>query len=74
MDFGTVDVGFESIETPKIYTKVNNTVNNGDLFINKTRIEGNHKGHMVWDEDEQPTKIYKESPPETSKKLPRTGF
>lgn len=70
-DFGTVDVGFESEVSPCIYTIVNGNVENDDAFINKTTIEGNNKGIIVWDEDEYMTKVYKEEV--ISKKLPRTG-
>lgn len=70
-DFGTVDVGFESVIDPYIYTTVNNEVKNDDSFTNKTRVEGNNKGFLVWDEDEHMTKVYVEEI--RMKKLPRTG-
>lgn len=70
-DFGTVDVGFESVINPYIYTTVNNEVKNDDSFTNKTRLEGNNKGFFVWDEDEHKTKVYVEET--RMKKLPRTG-
>ncbi|MBO5004941.1 MAG: hypothetical protein J6D03_06855 [Clostridia bacterium] len=70
-DFGTVDIGFESVIDPCIFTTVNADVENDDSFINKTRLEGYNKGFMVWDEDEHKTKVYKEEV--RIKKLPRTG-
>ena len=37
-DFGTVDVGFESVVDPYIFVKVKNEVKNDDIFTNKTTI------------------------------------
>lgn len=70
-DFGTVDVGFESVIDPYIFVKVNSDVQNDDAFTNKTRIEGYNKTYMVWDEDEHTTKIYEK---EIKIKLPKTGM
>ena len=70
-DFGTVDVGFESIINPYIFVRVNSNVNNDDVFTNKTRIEGYNKTYLVWDEDNHTTKVYKKEI--EVKKLPRTG-
>lgn len=72
VDFGTVDVGFESVINPYIFVRVKDTVKNDDVFTNKTRIEGYNKTYMVWDEDEHTTEIYKKRI--KVKKLPRTGF
>lgn len=71
VDFGTVDVGFESVINPYIFTRVNSNVKNDDTFTNKTRIEGYNKTYMVWDEDEHTTKVYEKQI--NIKKLPRTG-
>ena len=71
-DFGTVDVGFESVIDPYIFTRVNSYVQNDDVFTNKTRIEGYNKTYMVWDEDEHTTKVYEKEI--NVKKLPRTGM
>ncbi len=71
-EFGTVDVGFESVENPYIFTTVNSTVKDGDIFINKTKIKADNKGVIVWDEDEHSTVVYEKK--EETKKLPRTGF
>ncbi len=71
-DFGTVDVGFESVMDPYIFTTVNSTVKNDDTFTNKTRIEGYNDTFLVWDEDDHTTKVYAKSL--KVKKLPRTGF
>lgn len=70
-DFGTVDVGFESVIKPYIFVRVKSDVQNDDVFMNATRIAGNHKGYFVWDEDEHTTKVYKKRI--EIKKLPRTG-
>lgn len=71
IDFGTVDVGFESVSNPYIFVKVNSIVENEDTFTNKTRLEGQHSNYLVWDEDNHTTKIYEKEV--TIKKLPRTG-
>lgn len=71
-DFGTVNIGFESVIDPYIFTTVNDTVQNDDTFTNKTRIEGYNDTYLVWDEDEHTTKVYEKKL--EVKKLPRTGF
>ena len=71
-DFGTVDAGFESVINPYIFVRVNSNVKNDDTFTNKTRIEGNNKTYMVWDEDEHTTKVYEKEI--KVKKLPKTGL
>ena len=72
VDFGTVDVGFESVVNPYIFVTVNSNVENDDTFTNKTRIEGYNDEYMVWNEDDHTTKVYEKEV--TVKKLPRTGF
>lgn len=71
-DFGTVDVGFESVINPYIFVRVNSNVQNDDIFTNKTRIEGYNKTYMVWNEDDHTTKVYEKEV--KVKKLPRTGM
>jgi uncharacterized repeat protein (TIGR01451 family) len=71
-DFGTVDVGFESVINPYIFVRVNSDVQNDEIFKNETRIEGYNKTYMVWDEDEHTTKLYEKEI--EVKKLPRTGI
>ena len=71
-DFGVVDVGFESVINPYIFVRVNSSVENDDVFTNKTRIEGYNKTYMVWDEDAHTTKVYEKEI--EVKKLPRTGM
>lgn len=71
-DFGTVDVGFESVINPYIFVRVNSNVQNDDIFTNKTRIGGYNKTYMVWDEDDHTTKVYEKEI--EVKKLPRTGM
>lgn len=71
-DFGTVDIGFESVIDPYIFTTVNSKVKNDDTFTNKTRIEGYNDTYLVWDEDEHTTKVYEKKL--EVRKLPRTGF
>ncbi|HBC84268.1 MAG TPA: hypothetical protein DCZ30_02130 [Clostridiales bacterium] len=71
-DFGTVDVGFESVVNPYIFVITNEGLEDNTTFTNKTRVEGDHEAYLVWDEDNHTTKIYKKEI--KVKKLPRTGF
>lgn len=71
-DFGTVDVGFESVIDPYIFVTTNEGLEDNTTFTNKTRIEGSHEAYLVWDEDNHTTKIYKKEI--KVKRLPRTGF
>lgn len=71
-DFGTVNVGFTSLEAPQLFVKVKEMVKNDDVFTNQTKIEGYNKSYLVWDEDSHPTKIYEKKI--QIKKLPRTGY
>lgn len=69
VDFGTVNTDFKSVINPYIFTTVKSNVKKDDTFTNKTRIEGENKTYIVWDEAEYTTKVYKKEI-----KLPRTGF
>lgn len=69
-EFGTVDIGFTSIENPQLFVKVKSTVKNEDTFTNETKVDGYHKTYYVWDEDNHTTKIYEKK---LEIKLPRTG-
>lgn len=46
----------KNVINPYIFVRVNSDVQNDDIFMNKTRIEGKHKGYFVWDEDDHTTK------------------
>ena len=70
VDFGTVGVGFESVEKPQLFVNVKSIVKNDDVFTNRTRIEGYNKTYLVWDEDDHTTKVYEKK---IEVKLPRTG-
>lgn len=69
-EFGTVDIGFTSIESPQLLVKTKSTVKNDDTFTNKTKVDGYHKTYYVWDEDSHTTKVYEKK---LEVKLPRTG-
>lgn len=69
-EFGTVDIGFTSIESPQLFVKTKSTVKNDDTFTNKTKVDGYHKTYYVWDEDSHTTKVYEKK---LEVKLPRTG-
>lgn len=71
VEFGTVDIGFEDVIKPYIFTTVNSSVEAEDTFTNKTIIKGENSGIVVWDEDNHTTKVYEKDI--TIKKLPRTG-
>lgn len=70
VDFGTVGIGFESVEKPQLFVNVKSIVKNDDVFTNRTRIEGYNKTYLVWDEDDHTTKVYEKK---IEVKLPRTG-
>lgn len=70
VDFGTVDVGLESVEKPQLFVNVKSIVKNDDIFTNRTKIEGYNKTYLVWDEDDHTTKVYEKK---IEVKLPRTG-
>lgn len=69
-EFGKVDVGFSSVESPQLFVKVKSSVKNDDTFTNKTKVDGYHKTYYVWDEDDHTTKVYEKK---LEIKLPRTG-
>ena len=46
----------KNVINPYIFVRVNSDVQHDDIFTNKTRIEGKHKGYFVWDEDDHTTK------------------
>ncbi len=71
-EFGTVEVGFESVINPYIFVRVNSDVKNDDTFTNKTQVEGYNKTYKVWDNDDHTTKVYEKQI--NVKKLPRTGM
>lgn len=71
LDFGTVDVGFESVDKPQLFVKVKPKVENGDKFTNNTRVEGYNDTYLVYDEDNHTTEIYEKK---IEIKLPRTGY
>ena len=71
LDFGTVDVGFASVEKPELFVKVKSDVKNDDTFTNKTRLEGYNKTYLTWDEDDHTTTVYEK---EIKVNLPKTGF
>ena len=71
-EFGTVEVGFESVINPYIFVRVNSDVKNDDTFTNKTQVEGYNKTYKVWDNDDHTTKVYEKQL--NVKKLPRTGM
>lgn len=70
-EFGTVNVGFTSVESPQLFVKVKSTVKNEDTFTNETKVDGYHKTYYVYDEDNHTTEIYEK---EIEVKLPRTGY
>lgn len=73
INFGTAEVGFESIEKPLIYVKLNNNLYNNQEILNETILEGYNKTYKLSDSDFAKTIIEVDDKLET-KKLPRTGF
>ena len=66
LEFGTVDVGFNSNENPHLFAKIKDTVKSGDTFINRVDISGEINRYKVKDKSKWKTKTFKI--------LPRTGF
>lgn len=59
LDFGTVDVGFETQEETYLYAKVNSNVKRDDVFENKVTLTSNYKGYNLIKQSSWKTKIYK---------------
>lgn len=69
--FGDVKVGFENIEKPHIFMKINDGLENNTKIQNYTILEGYDKEYKVCDEDTTTSTVYNIV---KQKKLPRTGF
>ena len=69
--FENVKVGFESIESPHIYMKANDNLENDTVIKNDTILEGYDNEYKVCDEDTAKSSVYNVI---EQKKLPRTGF
>ena len=70
-NLGRVDIGFKEEITPSIFCKVLDTVENKDIFTNKTETTGEYEDLIDTDEDEWTTAVYEKDV--HSKKLPKTG-
>lgn len=58
-DFKTVDIGFESANSPLIYANVDSNVKSEDSFVNTSLVEGIYNGYKVSDESNWKTVVYK---------------
>jgi len=70
--FGTVPAGFQSVEMPFMFARVNESVQSDDMWTNITRLTGSFNGVPVEDECEHTVKTYIRQVP--INRLPRTGF
>ena len=59
LDFGTVDVGFQSENDSLIFAKVNSKVKRDDIFENKVTLTSNYNGQYLVKDSSWKTKIYK---------------
>lgn len=59
LNFGKVDVGFETDTKTSLFAAVNSNVKNGDVFENKVALTGNYKGYNLTKESKWKTEIYK---------------
>ena len=59
LDFGTVDVGFQSENDASIFAKVNSKVKRDDIFENKVTLTSNYNGQYLVKDSSWKTKIYK---------------
>ena len=71
--FGTVKVGYQEVETPVVYCKVLNGLENGYTFTNTTKVSGSYLEKYVEDNDEWTSVVYKKNI-DLTKILPRTGM
>ncbi len=71
--FGTVKIGYQEVETPVVYCKIVDDLENGYTFTNNTKVSGTYLEKYVEDDDNWTTVIYKKEF-ELTKILPRTGF
>ena len=70
-NFGRVDIGFKEEIEPSIFCKVLDTVENKDIFTNKTETTGEYEDLIDTYEDEWTTVVYEKDV--HAKKLPKTG-
>ena len=59
LDFGTVDVGFQSENDASIFAKVNSKVKRDDIFENKVTLTSNYNGQYLVKDSSWKTKIFK---------------
>ena len=59
LDFGTVDVGFQSENDSLIFAKVNSKVKRDDIFENKVTLTSNYNGQYLVKDSSWKTKIFK---------------
>ena len=59
--FGTVKVGYQEVETPVVYCKVLNGLENGYTFTNTTKVSGSYLEKYVEDNDEWTSVVYKKN-------------
>jgi len=57
--FGTVKVDYQEVETPVVYCKVLNGLENGYTFTNTTKVSGSYLEKYVEDNDEWTSVVYK---------------
>lgn len=70
IEYGKVEIGFQSIIAPTIITKVNNGLKEKEIIVNETNISGKYNNYDVKSNSNCNT-IIKEKI--VNKKLPRTG-
>ena len=70
--FGTVPAGFEAVEMPFMFARVNEWVQSDDTWTNITRLTGTFNGVPLEDECDHTVRSYQKALPIS--RLPRTGF
>jgi len=71
--FDTVKIGYQEIETPVVYCKIIDGLENGYTFTNNIKVSGTYIEKYVEDDDNWTTVIYKKEI-ELTKVLPRTVY
>lgn len=72
--FGQVKSGFTEVESPKIYAKVNEDVQNNKIFVNKTYVTADYEETQLRADDNSHTVVYTKEDINKEIELPKTGL
>ena len=72
--FGKVKSGFTQVESPKVYAKVNEDVQNNKIFVNKTYVTASYEDTELKADDDSHTVVYTKEDINKEIELPKTGI